>query len=196
MFHAVRNIVAEFLALFKQKANCSLTFEDEITTTDIPHLWEEYEMAMTFERKKYAHDQMNYNKEDFWQTCKDHDILKILFWVDGALAGFCFLTKPGHLNKAPWISVHFYGEGAVYVTILLIFQKFRRLGYSVTFFDLMIEKTSRAYPDAICGFDIPDIGKEWLYKIILHRIKRLGLRGSAVGAQRYFIVAPRSSSAR
>ncbi|MFH1456636.1 MAG: hypothetical protein ABIF17_00815 [Patescibacteria group bacterium] len=154
--------------------------------------YEDYVKSMTIERSKYPHDQLNYTRKEFNDACKDPDILKMVFRINGEPAGFALMTKPGAIHKAPWVSPPFYcktGKEVMYLTILIMLKEHRSFGHVIVFFDRIIHDVTRTYPGVVYGYDIPTGGKEWLYRIILRRIQKdKTLIVREAGSQKYFLV--------
>ncbi|MFA6028085.1 MAG: hypothetical protein WC752_04135 [Patescibacteria group bacterium] len=185
---------ARFLAyiLFNNaKASEGLSIEGfEVVPQDlVPEMWSEYSEFFGKSRGHCPHDQMNYEEDTFAAACCDQDLIKFVFYVHGLPAGFAVVAKPGYMGKAPWVSPTFFPNDTVYLTVLMIYKKYRGLDYFVHFIDHVIKEVTTRWPRHGCAFDIPNKKKMIAY-LIMWRIRRANIRARQVGSQDYYVGRP------
>ncbi len=172
-----------------QGSTYHLTHPEQISEDLSEELFQEYQAHFEGDQIKYPHDQMSYNHAEFMEASRDPRLVKFLFWVNDELAGFVFLTRPGEIHLAPWVSPRFYPENAVYLPILMVTKKMRGLGHIIAFLDILTSRVMEMFPGSGCAFDMPR-EKRYFAKIIKRRWRNAGVSFCRVGNQEYYLGEP------
>lgn len=184
----VRSLIA--LGPWADRSRYEIETHDSITGERASFLFGEYEDAFDGQRRKYPHDQVNYDEASFHDALGDPRFLKIILMYDSEPIGFALLTKPGNSHLAPWVSPEAFGdpEKLAYVTVIYIFKGLRRTSHHGEHFCfLLIQELTQRYKGACFGFDIA-FAKRGLALAIQTAGFMQGFKVSLLGKQEYWIM--------
>ncbi|MFH1426425.1 MAG: hypothetical protein ABIG66_03235 [Candidatus Kerfeldbacteria bacterium] len=158
--------------------------DDEVVSEQA---WREYEAGFAGQRKRYPHDQINYDHADFVAAMTDNRLLKMVFHFREQPIAFAIVAKPGHADLAQWVAPTSFGNPSDvgYLTVLYVYRSAASIGNGRRFVRYIVRELGTKYPNKVFGFDIAS-GKKMLARMIQLEAFFQGYIMRYIGSQDYY----------